>query len=106
MFQVYAPNRQFSKRDPDEVAFFVFHGARPPNAEEAHGAAHRVAERVPRRRRVSRQATRDKSKGSETYKVPGEKIVYAHVSDATVMMYRIPAFDAYVPDQHEVLQRM
>jgi hypothetical protein len=38
--------------------------------------------------------------------VPGDKIVYAHVSDATVMMYRIPAFDAYVPDQHEVLQRM
>ena len=78
-------------------------------AAERGGGARRGAQggqRVPRRRRVSRQATRDKSKGSETYKVPGDKIVYAHVSDATVMMYRIPAFDAYVPDQHEVLQRM
>ena len=105
VFQVYAPNRQFSKRDPDEVAFFVFHGARPPNAEEAHGAAHRVANEF-REGAEYHAKRRDKSKGSESYKVPGDKIVYAHVSDATVMMYRIPAFDAYVPDQHEVLQRM
>jgi hypothetical protein len=106
VFQVYAPNRQFSKREPDEVAFFVFHGA--------------TAARTRRRRTARRTGWPTSSAkapsitpsdaatktGLETYKVPGEKIVYAHVSDATVMMYRIPAFDAYVPDQHEVLQRM
>ena len=102
---MYAPNRQFSKRDLDEVAFFVFHGVRPPNAEEAHGAAHRVANEFREGAEYHAKRRRDKT-GLETYAVPGDKIVYAHVSDATVMMYRIPAFDAYVPDQHEVLQRM
>ena len=84
----------------------MFHGVRPPNAEEAHGAAHRVADEFREGAEYHARRRRDKKERAETYKVPGDKIVYAHVSDATVMMYRIPAFDAYVPDQHEVLQRM
>ena len=71
VFQVYAPNRQFSKRDPDEVAFFVFHGVQ---AAERGGGARRGAQggqRVPRRRRVSRQATATKVKGRSLTRYQG-----------------------------------
>ena len=105
VFQVYAPNRHFSKRDPDDVAFFVFHGDRPPNSDEVRTAANATANgfREGRERRAKNAHREDSSRGAP-YAIPGEKMVYAHVSDSTVMMYRMTPSRA--PESDEVPQSL
>ena len=104
VFQVYAPNRHFSKRDPDDVAFFVLHGDRPPNSDEVRTAAEAVAKRFREGRERSSRAknARGGPHAGGPHAIPGEKMVYAHVSDSTVMMYRMAPSRA--PESDEVPQ--
>jgi len=102
VFQVYAPNRHFSKRDPDDVLFFVFHADVPPDADEVQAAAEAIASGF----REGRVRTSGAKNGTREDAVPGEKMVYAHVSDSTVMMYRMDVPASRAPKSDEVPQSL
>ena len=108
VFQVYAPNRHFSKRTPDDVSFFVFHADVPPTADEVQAAAEAVANgfREGRGRDSSHHARREDADAAPDAVPAREKMVYAHVSDSTVMMYRMDVPASRAPKSDEVPQSL